>query len=81
MTNPNPNCNNGTAALGICESLLLALTDLKVVSEEDVRGLLTDVATANSQAAQSSREPEMHRAVAEIIERILAGENGVRHTN
>ncbi len=82
MTNePNPNCNNGTAALGICESLLLALTDLKVVSEEDVRGLLTDVATANSKAAHGSSEPEMHRAVAEIIERILAGKNGVRHTN
>ncbi len=80
-TNTNPNCNNGTAALGICESLLIALTDLKVVSDEDVRGLLTDVATANTEAANRSREPEMHRAVAEIIERILARKNGVRHTN
>ena len=41
----DPNCNNGTAALNICESLLLALTDLKVISEENVRALLTDVAT------------------------------------
>jgi hypothetical protein len=76
---PTRNCNNGTAALGICESLLLALTDLKVVREEDVRALLTDVATANSEAAHSSPAPETHRAVAEIVRRILAGKNGVRH--
>jgi hypothetical protein len=76
---PNLNCNNGTAALGICESLLLALTDLKLVSEEDVRGVLTDVATANSEAATSSQTPAQHHAVAEIVRRILAGKNGVRH--
>lgn len=76
---PTRNANNGTAALGICESLLLALIDLKVVSEGDVRALLTDVATANSEAAESSRAPETHRAVAEIVRRILAGKNGVRH--
>ena len=35
--------SDGAAALGICESLLLALTDLKVISEKDVRDLLTDV--------------------------------------
>jgi hypothetical protein len=73
------NCNNGTAALGICESLLLALTDLKVVSEEDVRGLLTDVATANTEAAAHSHTPGQHHAVAEIVRRILAGKNGLRH--
>ena len=28
---------DGTAALGICESLLLALTDAKVLSEKDAR--------------------------------------------
>jgi hypothetical protein len=36
---------DGTAALGICESLLLALTDLKIISEHDARDLLTDVVT------------------------------------
>ena len=45
------NCNDGTAALNICESLLLALTDLKVIRAKDVRALLTDVATANAGAA------------------------------
>ena len=76
---PTLSCNNGAAALGICESLLLALTDLKVISDQDVRSLLIDVATANSEAATSSPKPEMHHAVAEIIRRILAGKNGVRH--
>jgi hypothetical protein len=76
---PDSNCNNGTAALGICESLLLALTDLEVMSEQDVRGLLTDVATANTEAATSAKTPGQHQAVAEIVRRILAGKNGLRH--
>ena len=73
------NCNNGAAALNICESLLLALTDLKVISEENVRALLTDVATANDGAVTSSSTPETNQAVADIIRRILAGKNGLRH--
>ena len=69
----------GMAALGICESLLLALTDLNVISEEDVRGLLTDVATTHNEAASGSQTPEQHQAVVEIVQRILAGKNGLRH--
>ena len=70
---------DGSAALGICESLLLALTDLKIISEQDARDLLTDVATAQSEAATTSQTPEKNRAVIEIVRRILAGKNGVRH--
>jgi len=44
----------GIAALGICESLLLALTDLKIISEKDARDLLTDVATTHHEAATAS---------------------------
>ena len=69
----------GMAALGICELLLLALTDLNVISEEDVRGLLTDVATTHNEAAAGSQTPEQHQAVVEIVQRILAGKNGLRH--
>jgi hypothetical protein len=69
----------GMAALGICESLLLALTDLKIISEQDARGLLMDVATAHGDAATVSNAPEKHQAIIEIVERILAGTNGVRH--
>ena len=71
--------SEGIAALGICESLLLALTDLKIVSEKDARDLLTDVSNTHNEAAAASASPEKHHAVVEIIHRILAGKNGVRH--
>jgi hypothetical protein len=70
----------GLAALGICESLLLALTDLNIIGEKDIRALLGDVATAHREAAATTTSaPERHRAVVAIIERILHGKNGVRH--
>jgi hypothetical protein len=66
----------GLAALGICESLMLALTDLKVITEKDARDLLSDVATTHTNAATASTTPEKHQAVVDIIRRILAGKNG-----
>jgi hypothetical protein len=69
---------NGTAALGICESLLIALTDLKVITERDARDLLTDVATSHQEAAAQSATPTKHVAVVDIVNRILAAKNGVR---
>jgi hypothetical protein len=69
----------GMAALGICESLLLALSELNVISEADLRGLLADVVTTHNEAAAGSQTPEKHQAVVEIVQRILAGKNGMRH--
>lgn len=69
---------DGSAALGICESLLLALTDLKIITERDARDLLTDVATSHDEAATTSQTPDRHHAVTAIVQRILAGKNGVR---
>jgi hypothetical protein len=69
----------GAAALGICESLLLALTDLNILSEEAVRDLLTDVATANLDAIDAPDLVVKHAAVAGIIQRILDGKNGLRN--
>ena len=63
----------GLAALGICESLLLASTDLKVISGQDARDLLADVVTTHTEAAIGSQTPERHRAVVAIVQRILAG--------
>jgi hypothetical protein len=79
LEHPRATDAEGMAALGICESLLLALTDLKIISEKDGRDLLTDVATTHTEAASASQTPEKHQAVVEIIQRILAGKNGVRH--
>jgi len=69
---------DGSAALGICESLILALTESKLITEKDARDLLTDVLTSHSEAAETSRAPDKHRAVAEIVQRILDGKDGVR---
>ncbi len=66
----------GLAALGISESLLLALTDLTIISEKGARDILTDVATMHSEAADNSQAPERRRAVVSIIHRILDGANG-----
>ncbi len=77
MPPSNPTSNAaGLAALGICESLLLALTDLKLISEQNSHDILTDVVTTNTEAAALSATPDGHLAVVAIIERILAGKNG-----
>jgi hypothetical protein len=79
MTQHNPfDGADGSAALGICESLLLALTELEIISEQDARELLTDVASTHEEAAQTADDPERHNAVAAIVRRILAGKDGVR---
>jgi hypothetical protein len=67
---------NGTAALGICESLLLALIDLKLISEKVAHDLLSDVITTHTDAAEWSKVPQKHQAVAEIVQRILIGKVG-----
>jgi hypothetical protein len=69
---------DGSAALGICESLLLALTEGKIITEKDARDLLTDVVTSHTEAAEASQTPDRHRAVAAIVQRILDGKDGVR---
>lgn len=74
-----PNEADGMAALGICEWLLIALNELKIVSEKKTRDLLTDVGTKHKEAALAAQAPERHQAVVEIVQRILAGKNGVRH--
>jgi hypothetical protein len=69
---------DGLAALGICESLLLALTDLKIMTEASARDLLTDVVNTHRDAASRSKTPGRSEEVVKIVERILAGKDGVR---
>jgi hypothetical protein len=64
------------AALGICESLLLALIDLKLINEKVAHDLLSDVITTHINAAELSEAPKKHQAVAEIVQRILIGKVG-----
>ena len=73
-------CNGpeGVAAFGICQSLLLALTDLKIIREQDARDVLADVVTTHTEAARMSSTPENHHEVVALLQCILAGKDGVR---
>jgi hypothetical protein len=55
----------------------LPLSELKIISEQETRDLLTDVAAAHNKAALNARAPESNQAVVEIVKRILAGRDGV----
>jgi hypothetical protein len=67
----------GLAALSICESLLIALSDLKIMDPKETAGVLKDAATAHRHAGGVGDDAAMHREVAAIIERIIAGGNSV----
>jgi hypothetical protein len=69
----------GTAALSICESLLLALNDRKILPEDDIVGVLRDAAAAHANDPGDDGQTDLHDAVAALITRILAGGNSVRH--
>jgi hypothetical protein len=79
MTETSRSCDaEGLAALGICESLVLALTERKIISQQEALDLLADVATTHTNCAATSAAPERHQAVVEIVQRIIAGKNGAR---
>lgn len=72
-----PNDIAGTAALAICESLLLALNDHKILPEREIVGILKDAADAHENAP-SGKKDALNAAVAKLINGILAGGNSVR---
>ncbi|QGZ33505.1 hypothetical protein [Stappia indica] len=69
---------SGMAALSICEALLLALNDHHLLPEPEILGILRDAAAAHENAVAPDAEREAHLAVAELINRIIAGGNSVR---
>ena len=71
---------SGIAALSICEALLLALNDAQVLPESEIMDILKDAAGAHEYAGVNDVEPEMHKAVAALINQIIAGGNSVRRT-
>jgi hypothetical protein len=67
----------GTAALAICESLLLALNDHKILPEREIVGILKDAAAAHENTPPGDLHA-LHTAVAVLINGILDGGNSVR---
>jgi hypothetical protein len=80
MANPNDIdvAASGVAALSICESLLLALSDLKLMNEKEVLGVVSDAADAHRFAAGSPGDTAIHLSVANILDGIIASGNSVR---
>lgn len=70
----------GLAALAICESMLLSLTENKLIDDAEARAILTDAAAAHRNAISLGPDGQDHEAAAILIERILQGGNSVRHT-
>lgn len=71
-------CNApGLAALSICESLLIALSDLKIISANEAAAVLTDAASAHRHAVATGPEAALHGEVAAVIEHIIAGRSSM----
>ena len=60
----------GAAALAICESLLLALAERKVLSDGEICGVLEDAAMAHRGASGTPQELADHAVVARIIDKV-----------
>jgi hypothetical protein len=69
----------GHAALAICESMLLSLTDNKIIDQAEARAILEDAAAAHRSSAALLADGAAHDEAAGLIEAILKGGNSVRH--
>lgn len=72
----------GMAALSICESLLLAMGDLKIMNEQQAIGVIKDASTAHQAASDTAgtvQATSMHLEVVEILNKIITGGNSIRH--
>jgi hypothetical protein len=78
MSHKSPSA--GIAALSICESLLLSLTENGVIDVAEARVILEDAATSHRNAIPLELEGTAHADAAAIIDRIIDGGNFVRRT-
>jgi hypothetical protein len=68
----------GHAALAICESILLSLTENKIIHEAEARAILEDAAAAHRNSKSLLANATAHDEAATLIEAILEGGNSVR---
>jgi hypothetical protein len=68
---------DGLAALSLCESLLLALGDLKLMNAKDIDSVLKRVSVAHRNAAELMKDEDAatHVAVVDHMDRIRRGGN------
>lgn len=71
----------GLAALSVCESILLSLTENGVIDADEARGILEDAATAHREVVPwADGAGAEHAEAAALIELILKNGNSVRRT-
>jgi hypothetical protein len=69
----------GLAALAICESMLLSLTQAGIIDNNEARAILEDAASAHRNAVgEADGAAAEHLEAAVLIERMLAGRDPVR---
>jgi hypothetical protein len=72
----------GLAALSVCESILLSLTDNKIISEAEAKAILQDAATAHREAVPlADGAGGEHAEAAALLEAIIDHGNSVRHAD
>ena len=69
----------GNAALAICESMLLSLTERKIIGNAEAKAILQDAADAHRNAIPLVADGTAHDEAATLIETILKRGNSVRH--
>ncbi|SIT08447.1 hypothetical protein SAMN05421759_11482 [Roseivivax lentus] len=69
---------SGTAALAICESLLLALNDGGVLPEKDIVDVLRDAVTTLNDVPGDEATVALNAAAAKVIVGMIDGGNSVR---
>jgi hypothetical protein len=68
----------GSAALSICESLLLCLSDERILTDTEVINVLRDAAEAHAKSEGQYGNPEAHKAISDLITALIDGGNSVR---
>ena len=71
---------SGAAALTICESLLLALSERKILPEEEILNILKDAAAAHDNAPDNDPRADLHKAASAVINGILTGKDSGRRS-
>jgi hypothetical protein len=72
----------GLAALSVCESILLSLTENGIVDAAEAKAILADAAAAHRGAAPlADGAAGDHEEAAALIERILKDGNSVRYAS
>jgi hypothetical protein len=60
------------------DTLMLAINDHNLLPEKEIMGVLKDAASAHENADGPDADKEMHKQVAILINRVIAGGNSVR---